>query len=141
MWFNPIMIWLLRSPLHFFVSGNTMLLQFKGKKSGRDYAVPVNYLRQGERLLTTSQRQRTWWRNLRGGVQVAVRLKGQQLHGTAAVVEETSEVAFLLMEYLTAAPKLAGYYQVELDSEGLPSASDVSTAAMDKVMIVTQLAG
>ena len=48
MWFNPIMTWLLNSRFHKMVSGSTLLLTIKGRKSGRNIEVPVNYIRDGK---------------------------------------------------------------------------------------------
>lgn len=62
MWFNPMMKWLIASPLHIFVSKNMMLITYTGRKSGVTYTTPVNYLREGNTLYVTSWRERTWWR-------------------------------------------------------------------------------
>jgi hypothetical protein len=69
MWYNPLLTWLLRSPLHGLVSNNTLLTTVIGCKSGSNITLPVNYVDMGEELLTVSFRRRTWWRNLRGGAQ------------------------------------------------------------------------
>ena len=66
MWFNPIIQWLLRSPLHLMVSKNMMLMTYTGRKSGKIYTTPMNYLAIGEAFYTISTRERRWWRNLRG---------------------------------------------------------------------------
>jgi hypothetical protein len=50
MWFNPIMTWLLNSRFHKMVSGSTLILTIKGRKSGRMIEVPVNYIRDGRTL-------------------------------------------------------------------------------------------
>ena len=42
--FNPLMIWLLHSPLHKIASKNTLLITFIGRKSGKKYTTPVNYV-------------------------------------------------------------------------------------------------
>jgi deazaflavin-dependent oxidoreductase (nitroreductase family) len=70
---------LLRSPLHGLGSGSFMLVTFSGRRSGRVYTIPVNYVRDGDVLLVVSYRHRTWWRNLRRGAPVTVRVKGEDL--------------------------------------------------------------
>jgi hypothetical protein len=75
MWYNGIIKWLLRSPLHAFISGNIALISYNGRHTNKPYSVPVSYIRfydqEGEeesgRLAMISFRKRTWWRNLRGG--------------------------------------------------------------------------
>ena len=49
--YNPIVAAILRSPLHAAMSNSTMLLTFSGRKSGRTYTTPVNYVRDGDELL------------------------------------------------------------------------------------------
>lgn len=137
MWSNKFIILLLKSPLHFFISGNTMLMTIRGRNSGRIYQVPMNYLRMGNRLVTTSQPDRTWWRNLRGGADVKVRLKGRNMDAFAVVEEEHAKVTEILAEYLSLAPKLAEYYQVRIDQAGKPDPDDVARAAKERVIVIT----
>ena len=40
---NPVVKVILRSPLHGLMSRNTILLEFKGRKSGKIYSTPVSY--------------------------------------------------------------------------------------------------
>jgi deazaflavin-dependent oxidoreductase (nitroreductase family) len=138
-----MMRWLLRSPLHGFISRNTMLITYTGRKSGKVYATPVNYVRQsngdGDVFLTTSYRQRVWWRNLRGGVPVTLRVQGQNLKATAEVIEDEGGVAAGLMTYLQQVPDLAKYFEVSLDADGQPNTRDVAKAAQSRVMIRMKL--
>ena len=89
---NPTMKLLLRSPLHRMASGSTMLITVTGRKTGARYTTPVNYVRDGSTLTVFSWRQRTWWRNLRGGAPVALRLRGPSLS-----VEKARELAAQLV--------------------------------------------
>lgn len=139
MWYNAIMIRLLRSPLHPLLSKNTLLLSYTGRKSQRRYTVPVNYVRHGDRLWITSFRQRTWWRNLRGGQAVTVRLQGRDLPAAAMVVETDEAVAEQLAAYLRLVPGQARYFQVGLDEQGQPEPAGVAEAAKSRVMIELQL--
>ncbi len=45
---NPMMIALMRSPLHAAVSKDILALTFTGRRSGRRFTTPVSYLRQGQ---------------------------------------------------------------------------------------------
>jgi len=135
MWFNPIMIWLLKSPLHFFVSKNMMLINFTGRKSGNQYTIPVNYLQDGDTLYTTSWRERTWWRNLRDGKVVSLRLRGENVEATPEVTESDERVAALLSTYFQLAPNMARYFEVGLDPEGQPLPDDISTAAKTRIIV------
>jgi deazaflavin-dependent oxidoreductase (nitroreductase family) len=144
MWFNPIIEWLLRSPLHFFVSKNMMLISFTGRKSGKRYTTPVNYWRMtdegGEYLATTSQKDRSWWRNLRGGAQVDLRLQGEDRVAIAEVIEDEQTVVQSFQDLFMQVPQMARYYNVGLDESGQPLKESVAQAAKDRVFIKTRLA-
>ena len=56
---NSFIAWLLRSPLHGLLSGNTLLITVTGRKTGRPITTPVNYVRDGDRLWVISNRDRT----------------------------------------------------------------------------------
>ncbi len=144
MWYNTIMAGLLRSPLHGLLSQSTMLMTYTGRKSGKVYSTPMNYVRTREAgaevLLTTSYRQRTWWRNLRGSVSVIVRVRGKELKARAESIEDDPQVAEGLGRFLELVPGWAKYYQVKLDPDGKPNVADVAEAAKTRVVIRTHLA-
>lgn len=79
--YNPIVA-ILRSPLHAVMRKSLLLLGFRGRKSGREYTTPISYVPDGEDLLAVASRDHAWWKNLRGGASVGVRLRGRELKGT-----------------------------------------------------------
>jgi deazaflavin-dependent oxidoreductase (nitroreductase family) len=135
MWYNSIMIWLLRSPFHGMLDKGIMLITVKGRKSGKEYATPVNYLREGNTLWVTSLRSRTWWRNLKGGAAVDVLLAGHKLRARGEAIVDETEVTQSLLAYFKLAPKYARYYGVSLDAAGQPLPSNCIRAAHERVMI------
>jgi len=139
MWFNPFMLWLLRSPLHPLLSGSTMSITYTGRKSGMVYTLPVNYVRVGDVLLTTSLSKRTWWRNLRGGAAVNLRLRGKELPARAEVFEDLTSVVQGLAEIVRAKPAWARYLKVKLYAKGDPSMIELEIAARDRVLIKTTI--
>jgi deazaflavin-dependent oxidoreductase (nitroreductase family) len=74
---NRVMKPLLASPLHFFASNNILLISVTGRKSGKIYTTPLEYKRDGDDLMIFTQKDRKWWRNLKGGADVQLRLKGK----------------------------------------------------------------
>src|SRR5215213_1728507 len=74
--YNPLVNALLRSSLHGFMGRSTLLFTYTGRKSGKAYTTPVNYLRDGDTLLVVSSCEHIWWKNLRAGAPVAVRVRG-----------------------------------------------------------------
>jgi deazaflavin-dependent oxidoreductase (nitroreductase family) len=135
MWFNPMMIWLLKSPLHGIVSKNMMLTTVTGRKSGKQISTPTNYLRDENTIWIVSWRERKWWRNLRGGANVQVLLAGKSVEGRGQVIEEEKAVAQSLFGYYRKVPQLAKYVQINLDRAGLPVSADCEHAAQKMVMV------
>jgi len=121
------------------MSGNTVLIGYEGNKTGKSYLVPVNYVRvageDGDCLLITSERGRTWWRNLRGGSPVDVYLSGTKLKAIARSLEDADDVEGRLLTYLIHAPGKARYFKVALDEDGKPRREDIVRAAKGRVII------
>jgi deazaflavin-dependent oxidoreductase (nitroreductase family) len=139
MWYNPIMRGLLRSPLHFMVSNNMMLMTYTGRKSGKSYTIPMSYLENGDTLYTISSRDRVWWRNLRGGEDVTLTLRGEDIPARAETIEDPTKVANSLRRYLETTPQLARYMDVRLDANGSPNSEDIQRLAEEKIMVTTRL--
>ena len=135
MWFNPMVVWLLKSPLHRFISKNVMLTTVTGRKSGKQISTPTNYLRDANTLWVISWRDRNWWKNLRGGAKAQVLLAGQTLEGRGQVIEEQKTVAQSLFEYDSKLPRAAKYVQIGLDAAGKPSVADCDRAAQRMVVV------
>ena len=135
MWFDPIMKWVLKSPFHGFVSKGMMLTSVTGRRSGRTITTPTNYLRDGDTLWVVSWRDRKWWKNLRGGAPMRVRLAGKDVEGCGEVVEQQEALARSLFEYYHKAPQLAKYVNIGLDAEGCPVYEDCLSAASKMVMV------
>jgi deazaflavin-dependent oxidoreductase (nitroreductase family) len=64
-------------------------LRYTGRRSKRSYTLPVQYARDGERLVVIPQgpESKTWWRNFLTPQPVRVRLKGHLHDGIARVVD------------------------------------------------------
>ena len=139
MWFNPIMSWMIRSPLHFTVSRNMMLMTYTGRKSGKNFTTPMNYLAMNGGLYTNSYRDRVWWRNLRGGADVTLHLRGEDVFARAEAIEDQSDIAAHMTQYLEEAPHLAKYMDVRMDADGNPDAADVARLAQEMVVVRTEL--
>ncbi len=136
---NPLMRWLLRSPLHFMVSKSTLLLCYNGRKSGRSYATPVNYVQEGDLLRIVSFKQRTWWRNLLDRSAVVVYLRGTAREATAEVVQSEAAVAVQLGYLVRQAPAFARYLQIPVADEGSPKTAALERAAVGRVVILLHL--
>ena len=85
---NPAVLAVLRSPAHRLLSGMVIELRYTGRRSGRQYILPVQYARAGDRLVVVPQAadSKMWWRNFLTEQLVTVRLAGQLHEGSARVV-------------------------------------------------------
>ena len=137
---NIFMPALLRSPLHFLASGSIMLISFTGRKSGKSYTTPVQYLRENDIVTVFTRRDRVWWKNLRGGAPVSLHLRGREIQGVAEpVAEDKQAVAAALTAHLRKSPFDAKFYDVTMDEHGKPIAEDVAQAVQTVAMIRVQL--
>ncbi len=135
---NRAMKFVLRSPMHGMVSKSVLLITFTGRKSGKAYTTPVSYSQQGD--LVTIFSHATWWKNLRGGEPVTLRIQGQDRQGLPEPVAEDKQViAAALAEHLRKVPSDARYYQVTFDEHGCPRAEEVEKAVQSVVMIRVRL--
>jgi deazaflavin-dependent oxidoreductase (nitroreductase family) len=98
---NLFVIRLLRSPLHPLASRSLVLISYHGVRSGRRFTIPVMYA-EHEGALTifvgASERKR-WWRNLRAGAVVDVRLRGRCMRGQAQVVHDRAALENYVRRY------------------------------------------
>ena len=133
MWYNPLMSAILRSPLHAML-GDTMLITVTGRKSGAKYTAPVSYYRDGDTLWIMSSRDRTWWRNLRGGACVTLHLHGRDVDAFAEAVLDEETVARRVADYVRRIPMSARSLGVRLEN-GVANADDAARLAKDKVFV------
>ncbi|MGF1504586.1 MAG: nitroreductase/quinone reductase family protein [Anaerolineae bacterium] len=134
---NPIAIRLLRSPLHGAMSRNTLLITYRGRKSGRSYTVPVNYARDGSDLLILTAHEKTWWRSLIGGAPVTLHVRGVEHKAQAEAYPPDDERMLPAFQQMAALIKpLRRAFNLTLDDDGSVPADEATRAAADgKVMI------
>jgi deazaflavin-dependent oxidoreductase (nitroreductase family) len=136
---NAFMKALLRSPFHGMLSGNTLLITLKGRKSGKPVSTPVNYVEDGKQLIITSKPERSWWRNARGGADVELQLRGHKVNGRAQVVEEPDAVAAQLKRFFGLVPQFTKYFNVNRLPDGSLDPQDIATAAHERVVVLVDL--
>jgi len=135
---NPLVRPVLRSPLHPLLSRTLMLLTFRGRRSGRSYTVPVQYAREGSTVIVYAggSAGKTWWRNLAGGAEVTLRIKGRDLRGHAvAVMDDREAVADGLRIWLRRFPSGARRLGVARGPDGSLDPQDLARAA-ERIVIV-----
>lgn len=135
---NKTMSFILRSPVHGMVSKSILLITFTGRKSGKNYTTPVSYSQQGDEIFIFTHAN--WWKNLRGGAPVTLRIRGQEAEGRAVpVAEDKRAVAVGLAEHLRKVRSDAKYYGVTFDDDGNLRSAEVEKAVQTVVMIRVSL--
>jgi deazaflavin-dependent oxidoreductase (nitroreductase family) len=130
---NDFVTFFLRTPLHVFM-GNTMLITVTGCKTGRKYSTPVGFYREGDTLWVISNRDRTWWRNVKTGANVSLLLKGKTVDAFATAELDEKEVETHLLNYLHQIPMLARSLGIRMNNK-IPNADDVARVAKDRLFI------
>jgi hypothetical protein len=81
-----------------------------------------------------------WWRNLLGGNDVSVTLRGRKVTGRPTVLADGSaQLQTALHDLLIASPRDAAHAGVAFDADGRPAASDIARASESLVFISIEL--
>ena len=118
--YNPIVILLLHSPLHSLMDKSTILITFTGRKSGKKYTIPVSFVRDGDNLMMISQREHSWWKNLRGGAQVTLYMQGHILKARGEVFTDAETAANKILMFLRQFPSYQKLIHINLAANGQP---------------------
>jgi hypothetical protein len=133
---NPIIRSLLQSPIHGLLSGSLMLITFTGRKSQRLFTTPVRYVCVGDTVRCFTSPETLWWRNLRGGADVVLRLKGQDKRYHATVIENDPEqMREALIHYLGLFPQDAGYHDIRLNKDKSLVSEDLEHASKNSIVV------
>ena len=130
---NDFVKFFLRTPLHIFM-GDTMLITVRGRKTGKEYSTPVGFYRENDSLWVLSSRDRTWWRNLRGGANVRLLLKGRNLSGRAKIVADENEVKKQIADYIQHVPMAVRGLGLRMEND-IPNGDDVARLAKERLFI------
>jgi deazaflavin-dependent oxidoreductase (nitroreductase family) len=131
---NDVMAWLLRSPLHGMLSDGMMLITVTGCKTGRKYTTPVGYYREDGYLWVVTSRDRTWWKNLRGGAEVSLLLKRRPVSGIAELELDAEAVEARMVDYVKHVPQAAKPLGIRIEN-GNPNSEDIARTAHDRLFV------
>ena len=127
---NRLMRGLLRTPLLCRAVGKRLLtLYVVGRKSGRQYSIPVAYTRHDGALLVGSPFG--WGRNLRTGEPVTIRLKGRRRQAEVQVLSAEPEVVAAYAVMARDNHNFAKFNKIGLDEAGNPDPHDLHLAWAD----------
>ena len=133
---NPIVGFLLRSPMHGFWSKSLLLITFTGNKSGRQYTTPVRYIRVGNLIRCFTSSENMWWRNLRGGADVMLRVQGEDKKFRATAIEnDPDRIREALVHYLRKYPQDAAYHKIRLNKDRTLVTEDLDHASNSSIVV------
>jgi hypothetical protein len=107
-----------------------MLLTFNGRVSGRSYTIPVVYSCDGDTYILTTDSP--WWKNLRDGGQVGIRVGRRRFLAHADVETAPEAVASALRTLCHEHPSYHRFAQVHQGTDG---GLDYADAASRRVLI------
>ncbi len=89
---NPVVATVLGSRAHWLLSRGLTLITVTGRRSGRQYTIPVGYLESSDGMivLVNDAPSKTWWRNYLDGGPIEVSLRGVRRHGEARTLAPES---------------------------------------------------
>jgi hypothetical protein len=115
-----------------------MIITFAGRKSGKQYSTPASYFKENGNVYCFTHGG--WWRNLKGGATVKLRIHGSDYQGHAeAIIENNDKKSDVLTKLLKSNPGDARIYNVSLDASGNPDKDAIDRAVVDAAMIETVL--
>lgn len=131
---NGLMGLMLRSPFHGGMSKQLGLITVTGRKSGKKYTTPVGYLRIDEKHVHVFTHATKWWKNLRGGGPVTIRMQGKDYHGTGTAIEDPAIITEALYNYISHVPAAARPFGTRI-VDGKPVREDVVAHAPLTIMV------
>jgi F420H(2)-dependent quinone reductase len=131
---NDFMSWVLRSPFHGMLSNGMMLITVTGRRTGKKITFPVGYYREGGYLWVITSRDRTWWRNLRGGAEVGLLLRRKPVTAIAEPDLDEKSVEARMNEYIEHVPQAAKPLGIHVEN-GVPNAEDIERTAGQRLFV------
>lgn len=131
----------LRSPFHGMMSRSLLLLTYEGRRSRKEYTLPLQYVEDAGTLYVWAGAAdtKTWWRNFATPAAVTIRLRGKDVLAKAYLVDDAQARARLLRAYMdrypyttmSGRPKFVG-------KRWHPTDADLAEAAASTVMVAIE---
>jgi len=133
---NPLVVFILRSPLHFLASKNLIFITFQGRKSRKTFNIPVSYHREGNDLIALTLKQNLWWKNLKMLNRTQITLLGKKEDvGITIVDQDTQFIKEKMRELIIEKPIDAYFAKVKLDNNKLPVEEDLEEASQKHIVL------
>jgi deazaflavin-dependent oxidoreductase (nitroreductase family) len=133
--FNDIVAGVVRSPFHWLMGRETLLISITGRKSGQPVTLPVNFSRAADGLWVISSRDRVWWRNLQANDAATLWISGKTFRARAELVLDETAVRDRLASLIAAKKWFANALHIRLDAQNRPNADDLRKVAQERLFI------
>lgn len=131
---NPVMRFVLRSPLAGLVRNQFMVLNFTGRKTGREYSIPLSaHLIDGQLYALTGS---PWKQNFRGGGPVRVVYNGKTTAMRGELIRDRAVVSDLLLRCAQSygAQRAQRMIGLKFRDQGIPT-RDEFAEAVDRLQL------
>lgn len=147
---KPLVLAILRSPLHWMLSRDVLAMSYRGRRSGSLYTLPLSYVAKTDSpsnsagaktlYLCTRPAESQWWRNLQGGAAVELLLKGKVTQAKAWILDASSREALEgLRLFLQRNPRTGELlYEVARTKQG-PDETDLDTQVLRSVVVKLEI--
>jgi deazaflavin-dependent oxidoreductase (nitroreductase family) len=135
---NPLLRTVLASPIGRGLNRALLLLEFRGRRSGRVYRTPVGFVRDGNRIVVVTSPTYRWWRNVVDGADVRVRLGGAWHAARAELItpDDPRYDEVLALQVRLRGPQMLRAFGVPVTDDGrLPDESRGAAANAHLVLI------
>ena len=135
---NPVTIAIAKSPLHFLISQNLVVLNFVGMKTGKNYALPLSYFEDPKgQLSCVTDRRNIWWRNLLHATNIKILYKGRLTDARVTIEHEDNKIIADQLDALCSHSRIDGFFAKVGYENGKPIQKDIEKAA--SIMTLIQL--
>ena len=127
---NPLVVLIARSPIHLLVSTQILVTQFNGRKSGKQYRVPVSFYKNENTYTCVTLRSNLWWKNLIDLERADVWLKGKPVNVNVELEYQSDEIVKSKLWHLVSGNAIDAFFaKVKLNKDGSPDEKSLDDAA------------
>lgn len=139
---NPVVRRLLDSRFAGPMARALLLLRYRGRRSGRTFATPVGYVRDGDRVVLVTSPSYGWWPNMVGGADVELRLPEGWRRGRAEVVfpDDPRYDETVALQVAKRGPAMLRGFGIEVDGAGRITPAAKATATQHAHIVLVTLA-
>lgn len=143
-WINPLVSVASNTPFHWLFSHQVMVLKFKGRRSGKSYAIPVSYMlgdaAHGRQLLCMTDMNGLWWKNLIDARCIEVTHHGRQKDACVRVIASDLTIKREALAGFCRRSRASAFFSGVGMKAGEPIKEELTAAAERHVLIEITLA-